>query len=63
MVYYPPSLHLQEAYRTLGYKPGDFPASEQAQEQVLTLTMYPELGEEQIREVVAGVKDFIKTAV
>jgi dTDP-4-amino-4,6-dideoxygalactose transaminase len=61
MVYYPLSLHLQEAYETLGYKQGDFPESEQAQEEVLSLPMYPELGPEQIREVVAAIKEFISS--
>ena len=61
MVYYPLSLHLQEAYVALGYKQGDFPASEQAQEEVLSLPMYPELSQEQIREVVAAIKEFIRS--
>jgi dTDP-4-amino-4,6-dideoxygalactose transaminase len=50
-VYYPLSLHLQEVYKDLGYKPGDFPVSEAAQEEVLSLPMYPELGEEQIKKI------------
>ncbi len=61
MVYYPLSLHLQEAYKALGYKRGDFPESEQAQEEVLSLPMYPELGQEQIREVVAAIKECIRS--
>jgi dTDP-4-amino-4,6-dideoxygalactose transaminase len=61
MVYYPLSLHLQEAYQALGHKKGDFPESEQAQEEVLSLPMYPELGQEQIREVVAAIKEFIRS--
>lgn len=59
-VYYPLSLHLQEVYKPLGYKPGDFPDSEQAQEQVLSLPMYPELSQEQIEEVVSEVDKFLK---
>jgi dTDP-4-amino-4,6-dideoxygalactose transaminase len=59
MVYYPLSLHLQEVYRYLGHKPGDFPHSEQAQEQVLSLPMNPELSEEQIQEVVGEIKRFL----
>jgi dTDP-4-amino-4,6-dideoxygalactose transaminase len=60
-VYYPLSLHLQEAYRSLGYKPGDFPQSELAQEQVLSLPMYPEIEQEQIIEIVDTIKEFFKS--
>jgi len=58
-VYYPLSLHLQEVYKYLGYKPGDFPQSERSQEQVLSLPMYPELSEEQIVEVASEIKRFV----
>jgi len=60
MIYYPLSLHLQEVYRYLSHKPGDFPHSEQAQEQVLSLPMYPELSEEQIEEIMKEIKTQIK---
>jgi dTDP-4-amino-4,6-dideoxygalactose transaminase len=60
MVYYPLSLHLQEVYRHLGYKHGDFPRSEQAQEQVISLPMYPEISTEQIEEVVSHLEKFLK---
>ena len=63
MVYYPLSLHLQEAYKSLGYKLGDFPESEQAQEQVLSLPMYPELGEEQIEQIVETIKNFCEQQI
>jgi len=56
MVYYPLSLHLQEVYKYLGHKPGDFPQSELAQEQVLTLPMYPELSEERVEKIVGEIK-------
>jgi len=58
-IYYPLSLHLQQVYKSLGYKPGDFPESEKAQQGVLSLPIYPELGEEQLRRVVEGVKAFL----
>jgi len=58
MVYYPLSLHLQEVYRYLGHKLGDFPKSEQAQEQVLSLPMYAELSEEQIEKIAAEIRRF-----
>lgn len=59
MVYYPLSLHLQEVCKYLKHKSGGFPQSEQAQEQVLTLPMYPELSEEQIEEVASEIKRFV----
>jgi dTDP-4-amino-4,6-dideoxygalactose transaminase len=57
-VYYPLSLHLQEVYNTLGYKYGDFPDSERAQEEVLSLPMFPEITQEQIEEVVNRIHKF-----
>ncbi len=47
-VYYPVPLHLQHAYRELGYKPGDLPVSEKLSEQVLSLPMHTEMEEEQL---------------
>jgi dTDP-4-amino-4,6-dideoxygalactose transaminase len=59
-VYYPLSLHLQEVYRHLGHKAGDFPESEKAQEEVLSLPMYPELTELQIEEIAGHIREFVE---
>ncbi len=56
MIYYPVPLHLQEAYRNLGMKPGSLPAAEAAAREVLSLPMYPELTEAQIQTVADAVK-------
>jgi dTDP-4-amino-4,6-dideoxygalactose transaminase len=56
MIYYPVPLHLQAAYKDLGMKPGSLPKAEQAAQEVLSLPMYPELTEEQIRLVADSVK-------
>jgi dTDP-4-amino-4,6-dideoxygalactose transaminase len=56
MIYYPVPLHLQAAYKDLGMKPGSLPVSEQAAQEVLSLPMYSELTEEQIRTVAEAVK-------
>lgn len=60
MVYYPLSLHLQHAYAYLGYKSGNFPVSELAQQQVLSLPIYPELTEDEINEVASAIRAFYK---
>jgi dTDP-4-amino-4,6-dideoxygalactose transaminase len=57
-VYYPIPLHLQPAYAHLGYKRGDFPASERASERILALPMYPELSDEHVDAVCQALKDF-----
>ena len=54
-VYYPLSLHLQEIFRHLGYRKGDFPVSEKAQDEVFSLPMYPELSEQQIEQIVKEI--------
>ncbi len=56
MIYYPVPLHLQTAYNDLGMKPGSLPIAEQAAREVLSLPMYPELTEDQIKQVTDAVK-------
>jgi len=56
MIYYPVPLHLQAAYKELGMKPGSLPVSELAAHEVLSLPLYPELTEEQIKKVAGAVK-------
>jgi dTDP-4-amino-4,6-dideoxygalactose transaminase len=47
-VHYPIPVHLQPAYRDLGYRAGDFPVCEAVAHEVLSLPMFAELTNEQI---------------
>jgi len=54
-IHYPTPVHLQPAYASLGYRVGDFPLSEKAASEVLSLPMFAELTDAQIAEVAAAV--------
>jgi dTDP-4-amino-4,6-dideoxygalactose transaminase len=60
MVYYPKVLHLQEAYKNLGYQKGDFPVAEKLSETVLSLPMHTELQVEQLEYIVKSIKAFFE---
>lgn len=57
MIYYPLPLHLQPAYQSLGYQPGQLPMVEQVCQEVLSLPMFPELSIKQQEQVVYALKD------
>jgi dTDP-4-amino-4,6-dideoxygalactose transaminase len=57
-IYYPLCIHLQEAFTYLGHRPGDFPESEKASKEVLSLPVYPELPDAQQDRVVRAIADF-----
>jgi dTDP-4-amino-4,6-dideoxygalactose transaminase len=57
-IYYPLPLHLQECFRSLGHARGDFPVAERLATEVLSLPIYPELGEARIRYVARSIRDF-----
>ena len=55
-VHYPIPVHLQPAYRDLGYAEGDFPVSESVAREVLSLPIFPELTAAQIAEVAGQLR-------
>ena len=62
-IHYPIPIHLQLAYRDLGYRQGDFPVAEKLSGEILSFPMFPELTEEQIFFVVEQVKRFLGKGV
>jgi len=51
-IHYPVPLHLQPAYKHLGYGRGDFPVAEAMAARILSLPMFPELTPQQQEYVV-----------
>lgn len=59
-IYYPLPLHLQRCFKELGHSRGDFPQSEKAADQALSLPMYPELSKVQLDFVTRSVREFLQ---
>ena len=59
-LHYPEPLHTQKAYEYLGYKKGDFPVCEKNAYENLTLPMFPEIREEQQKEVASTISEFFE---
>jgi dTDP-4-amino-4,6-dideoxygalactose transaminase len=59
MVYYPGPLHLQECFAHLGHCQGDFPESERASREVLSLPMFPEMTTEERDRVAESIRRFL----
>jgi len=57
-VYYPLPLHLQECFKDLGYKKGDFPESEKAARQTLAIPVYPDLTAQEIKYIMRAVEEY-----
>jgi UDP-2-acetamido-2-deoxy-ribo-hexuluronate aminotransferase len=58
MIYYPGPLHMQKAYKYLGYKERDFPVTSSLCNEVLSLPMHPDLELEQLDYIVTNIIDF-----
>lgn len=62
-IHYPFPLHLQNAYASFGYKPGDFPVTEKVASGILSLPMYPQLSSAGVGRVVRSVTEFLAADV
>ena len=57
-IHYPIPIHLQPAYKHLGYHRGDFPVTGAAAKHILSLPMFPELKTSEIRYVASTIREF-----
>lgn len=62
-IHYPIPLHLQDAYKNLQYRAGDFPVAERIAEQIVSLPMYPQLKAGQQARVAEEVLKFSQLAL
>jgi dTDP-4-amino-4,6-dideoxygalactose transaminase len=62
-LHYPVPLHLQQAYRSLGHGPGDFPVSEHVASRALSLPMFPHLTERHVDHVAAVLRTALGSEV
>ncbi len=60
IIYYPIPIHLQPAYKELGYKEGSLPMTEKICKQVISLPIFPELNSTQQSYVIDKIKDILR---
>jgi dTDP-4-amino-4,6-dideoxygalactose transaminase len=58
LIHYPIPIHLQEAYRELGYREGDLPVTERCAREVLSLPLYPGMDDSDVEEICELVRAF-----
>lgn len=57
-IYYPVPLHLQKAYKNLGYKEGDLPNAEYLSHRTFAIPVFPELTDDEKKYIVEKLKEF-----
>lgn len=58
-LHYPIPIHLQPAYRELGYERGDFPVTEAYAETIVSLPIFPELDDDKVAYIAEGIRTYL----
>jgi dTDP-4-amino-4,6-dideoxygalactose transaminase len=59
LMHYPVPVHLQEAYKDLGYSAGDLPVTEATVKEILSLPMHPAVTKEGVHNVCTSIRDYL----
>jgi perosamine synthetase len=57
-IYYPTPVHLQPAYKSLGYEEGLCPEAESVAKQVISLPVHPGLSRKDLEDIIEAVRKF-----
>lgn len=60
LIHYPVPVHLQKAYRYLGYEPGSLPETEKLAHEILSLPIHPHMHDDEVDTVIKAVKEFYR---
>ncbi len=60
-IHYPVPIHLTPAMAPLGYRPGDMPITEGCAKSILSLPIYPEMGEDRLSLVIRKIGEYMKS--
>jgi dTDP-4-amino-4,6-dideoxygalactose transaminase len=55
-----PALHLFRLYREMGFREGDFPHAERVGAGIVTLPLFPAMGDEDVDRVATAVRDILR---
>lgn len=59
-MHYPAPVHLQPAYRSLGYRPGELPVAERLCRSQVSLPIFPELTDAEANRLIAAVRAWVE---
>jgi len=61
MIHYPIPIHLQEAYKDLNYKESSFPVAEKFAKEIISLPVFPQLKDEEVKRIVEVINNYEET--
>lgn len=63
IIHYPVPIHLQEAYKDIGYLQGSFPVAEKIAKEIVSLPIFPQLKDEEVKRIVELINSYEETEI